>query len=349
MVTRFPLIPTVVAVAAALCSSLAFAATEEARRLLNEGRAAQALNVLETHLEGSPQDAEARFLRGLALSRTGRRDQAIEVFANLTRDYPQLPEPYNNLAVIYAQQGDYEKARDALEAALATHPSYATAHENLGDIYAALASASYNRALMLDESNPTARQKLKLMERLGASLPATRPNLSAPAEQPATAATSPAGSSDAAAASSVSSASDASSPAVDRAAPPAAATPAAAAPSSTAERATRERISAAVYDWAQAWQKQEVEAYLDAYAPDFDPAGGLSRSAWEAQRRDRVSSPNRIVVRVRDPDIQIVSPDRARVTFQQEYESDNYSDVTTKVLDLRRVDDRWLILRETTR
>ena len=179
MVTRFPLIPAVVTLVAALCSSLAFASTEEARRLLNEGRAAQALNVLEKHLEGSPQDAEARFLRGLALSRTGRRDQAIEVFANLTRDYPQLPEPYNNLAVIYAQQGDYEKARDALEAALATHPSYATAHENLGDIYAALASASYNRALMLDENNPSARQKLKLMERLGASLPATRPNLTA--------------------------------------------------------------------------------------------------------------------------------------------------------------------------
>ncbi|MCR9091656.1 tetratricopeptide repeat protein [Algiphilus sp.] len=341
MVTRFPLIPAVVTLVAALCSSLAFASTEEARRLLNEGRAAQALNVLEKHLEGSPQDAEARFLRGLALSRTGRRDQAIEVFANLTRDYPQLPEPYNNLAVIYAQQGDYEKARDALEAALATHPSYATAHENLGDIYAALASASYNRALMLDENNPSARQKLKLMERLGASLPATRPNLTATERSDST----PVQPSDDAPASA-----GATTPTETATPAPASSAPAAApAPTSTAERATRERISAAVYDWAQAWQNQQVDAYLDAYAPDFDPAGGLSRSAWEAQRRERVRSPERIVVRVRDPDIQIVDSDRARVTFQQEYESDSYSDVTTKVLDLRRIGDRWLILRETTR
>jgi len=348
MVARFRLIPMVAALAAALCSSLAFASTEEARRLLNEGRASQALNVLEKHLEGSPQDAEARFLRGLALSRTGRRDQAIDVFSNLTRDYPQLPEPYNNLAVIYAQQGDYEKARDALEAALATHPSYATAHENLGDIYAALASASYNRALMLDEDNPSARQKLKLMERLGASLPASRPNLTAPAEsasggQEATAAADAGGTGNASEAA-AGAATGAPASIADSAAQPAAA-----APTSSAERARRERISAAIYDWAQAWQNQNVEAYLDAYAPDFSPAGGLSRSAWEAQRRERVSSPDRIVVRVRDPDIQVVSPDRARVTFTQEYESDSYSDVTSKVLDLRRSGDRWLILRETTR
>lgn len=348
MVARFRLIPMVAALAAVLCSSLSFASTEEARRLLNEGRAAQALNVLEQHLEGSPQDAEARFLRGLALSRTGRRDQAIEVFSNLTRDYPQLPEPYNNLAVIYAQQGDYEKARDALEAALATHPSYATAHENLGDIYAALASASYNRALMLDEENPSAREKLKLMERLGASLPATRPALTAP---PAAADSGQASATDSGSPQPPVDAPEASGDAAS--APTSTADSAAsaptAAPMTSAERARRERISAAVYDWAQAWQNQNVEAYLDAYAPDFNPAGGLSRSAWADQRRERVSSPDRIVVRVRDPDIQVVSPDRARVTFEQEYESDSYSDVTSKVLDLRRSGDRWLILRETTR
>ena len=142
------------------------AALDEAQALINGGNYVEALNRLDAHLKQVPQDAEARFARGLVLVKLNRTEQAIAAFADLTRDYPQLPEPYNNLAVLYAQQGDYEKARDALEAALATHPSYATAHENLGDIYAALASAAYNRALMLDQANATVRQKLRLMEQM---------------------------------------------------------------------------------------------------------------------------------------------------------------------------------------
>ncbi len=34
------------------------------------------------------------------------------MFRGLIEDYPELPEPYNNLAVIYAQQGEYDSARD---------------------------------------------------------------------------------------------------------------------------------------------------------------------------------------------------------------------------------------------
>ncbi|MGB0213651.1 L,D-transpeptidase Cds6 family protein, partial [Algiphilus sp.] len=89
-----------------------------------------------------------------------------------------------------------------------------------------------------------------------------------------------------------------------------------------------------------------MAAYLGAYAPDFTPAGGLSRDAWESQRRDRVGAPDTITVRIRDPEIQIVDAERARVVFTQEYDSDSYSDVTNKVLDMRRVGDRWLIIRE---
>ena len=179
------------AIAAVLAaSSQAFAAgvMDEAQALINQGQYDQALRTLDAHLNKVPQDAEARFARGLVLVKMGRGSDAQQAFADLTRDYPQLPEPYNNLAVLYAQQGDYEKARDALEAALATHPSYATAHENLGDIYAALASAAYNRALMLDQENGAVRQKLRLMEQLD-TLPQQTANLPPPIEPPAVPAT----------------------------------------------------------------------------------------------------------------------------------------------------------------
>lgn len=328
----FKLLPFAAALLAAAVTLPAQADTEQARKLLAEGRAGQALRVLDEQLAGSPQDAEARFLRGLALSRTGRRDEAIDTFKKLANDYPQLPEPYNNMAVIYAQQGDYEKARKALESALATHPSYATAHENLGDIYAALASASYSRALSLENSDKgSARQKLRVLEQLSSTGTVTA---SAPQASEG-------------GADRLDERAEGAEPEEASAMAPPAQAPAAA--SSASERATRERISAAVYDWAQTWQNQDLDAYLAAYAPDFQPAGGLSREAWEAQRRERVGSPERIRVRVRNPNITIVNDERARVTFEQEYESDTYSDVTNKVLDLRRSGDRWLILRETTR
>ena len=141
-------------------------AVADAQKMMQRGDYAAALSALDAQLRSNPQDAEARFVRGLALTQLDRVPDAIRAFADLTRDYPQLPEPYNNLAVLYAQEGDYEKARDALEAALATHPSYATAHENLGDIYAALACAAYNRALMLDQGNRGVQQKLSLISQM---------------------------------------------------------------------------------------------------------------------------------------------------------------------------------------
>ena len=79
---------------------------------------------------------------------------------------PELPEPRNNLAVIYAAQGNYPMARAELELALATAPDYAIARENLGDVYARMAAAQYERAAALDKTNRSAAQKLKLVREL---------------------------------------------------------------------------------------------------------------------------------------------------------------------------------------
>jgi tetratricopeptide (TPR) repeat protein len=159
----------VLCVAWLMLAAPAFAASpavDDAQAFIAKGQFEQALARLDSHLRSAPQDAEARFTRGLVLVRLNRNDDAAKAFTDLTRDYPQLPEPYNNLAVIYAQQGDYDKARDALEAALATHPSYPVAHENLGDIYAALAAAAYGRALSLDQNNSAVKAKLSLINQL---------------------------------------------------------------------------------------------------------------------------------------------------------------------------------------
>jgi tetratricopeptide (TPR) repeat protein len=308
-------------------------AVEEAQALINKGQLEQALKRLDAQVKSAPQDADARFLRGIVLTKLNRNEEAIKAFADIARDYPQLPEPYNNLAVIYAQQGDYQKARDALEAALATHPSYATAHENLGDIYAALAGAAYNRALMLDAGNQTLRSKLALIEQLGggafapkaAAVPVT-PITPRPPPAPAVAATVP-------------------SPAAP------AAQPAQALPGPTGagfSEGTAASLRGALNSWSRSWSEKNVDAYLSSYSADFAPEGGLSRSTWESQRRDRITRPARIKVTVSDAQFVSMEDGRVSATFVQEYESDNFSDRVTKVLELRE-QGGWKIVREYTR
>ncbi len=135
-------------------------------KLLKGGQLDQANQKVDAYLAAKPRDAQGRFLKGLILTEQNKTPEAIAVFTKLTEDYPELPEPYNNLAVLYAGQGQYEKARQALEMAIRTHPSYATAHENLGDVYAKLASQAYDKALSLDSSNSTAQTKLALVKEL---------------------------------------------------------------------------------------------------------------------------------------------------------------------------------------
>lgn len=101
-----------------------------------------------------------RFLKGVAQANAGQTEAAIATFVLLTEEYPELPEPYNNLAVIYASQQQLDKARSALEIAVRNNPNYPVAHENLGDIYARLAHDAYARSLKLNGSNRALKLKL---------------------------------------------------------------------------------------------------------------------------------------------------------------------------------------------
>ncbi len=168
-----------VALAAALCSPHVVHADDvsDVTQLMRSGKLVEALARADQYLAAKPRDPQMRFLRGVVLTETGRRADAIAAFTALTEDYPELPEPYNNLAVLHAAQGDYGKARAALELAVRTNPGYATAHENLGDVYARLAAQSYARAQQLDTANAGIQPKLALIRQLfpaGAARPANK-------------------------------------------------------------------------------------------------------------------------------------------------------------------------------
>jgi Flp pilus assembly protein TadD len=117
-------------------------------------------------LAKNPRDAQMRFLRGVILTELKQPAEAREVFRRLTEDFPELPEPYNNLAVLYASEGQLDSARAALEMALAAAPNYSTALENLGDVYLQMAADAYQRAAKLDPSNRQAGAKLALSREL---------------------------------------------------------------------------------------------------------------------------------------------------------------------------------------
>jgi Flp pilus assembly protein TadD len=112
-------------------------------------------------LNTDPKDTQLRFLRGVLLTELGRRDDAILLFRQMIQDFPELPEPYNNLAVLQASGGDLDSARETLEAAIRVLPSYGLAHENLGDIYLRLAQRAWEHAEFL---NPA--QAARVQERL---------------------------------------------------------------------------------------------------------------------------------------------------------------------------------------
>jgi Flp pilus assembly protein TadD len=135
-------------------------------QLYKSGNPGQALERIDAHLAHKPHDSRMRFLKGVILTEQVRRPEAIAVFTELTQDFPELPEPYNNLAVLYAAQGNYLRARETLEMAVRTHPGYATAYENLGDVYAMLASQAYEKAAQLDRNNVTAPRKLAMTREL---------------------------------------------------------------------------------------------------------------------------------------------------------------------------------------
>lgn len=139
---------------------------DEVSKLHRAGQHEEALKRAERFLTGKPRDAQMRFLKGALLADGQRHTEALDLFLRLTEDFPELAEPYNNLAVLYARQGQFEKARAALEVAVRNNPADPVAQENLGDIYALLASQAYARAASNDPASLDAPSKLALIRQL---------------------------------------------------------------------------------------------------------------------------------------------------------------------------------------
>jgi tetratricopeptide (TPR) repeat protein len=139
---------------------------EEIKVLLKNGSYADAEILTNQSIVNNLNNPELLFYRGIIETNQGKKNQAIDTFRDLTERFPQLPEPFNNLAVLYAEKGQFRLAKEILEQAIKTNPSYLTAHINLGDIFTKMASEAYNKALEIDKSNNIAITKLSMITQL---------------------------------------------------------------------------------------------------------------------------------------------------------------------------------------
>lgn len=320
------------------------------QRLMKQGQMPQALEKVDSYISTKPKDAQGRFMKGLILTEMARATDAIAVFTKLTEDFPELPEPYNNLAVLYAQQKQYDKARTALEMAIRTHPSYSIAHENLGDVYAKLASQAYDKALQLDSSNTVTQSKLSMIKELisTSSKPAAKPAQAAAPSNAEPAKTAVVDSSVQAPAPVPSKPLEKSpEPVAVSKAPeskPAPTEMAAEKPPAAASN-TEPDVTKALNAWVSAWSRKDVKSYLNAYASSFETPKGMSRKAWEAERTQRIDKPGKLQITIDSTKVSI-NGDKATVNFRQHYSSSSLKSSTRKTLVFVKSGSRWLIQQE---
>ena len=288
---------------------------DRVQRLIQAGRMQEALNNVDAYLDEHPEDAQGLFKKGIIHAQLSQSEQAIAIFERLTQNYPELPEPYNNLAVLLSAKGEFEQARQVLLAAIEAHPGYATAHENLGDLYVNLAGRSYGNALQIERQNTKLQTKLAMINDLAS------PTQSSPPRNVV---------------SLVTSASTVPMPTSDTQAVTV----------SLPQEDEIKLILATVDDWAQAWSAQDANAYLSFYAADFRLPANMSRASWETSRRNRIAKPKTISVVVDDPKVEFADSTDAFVTFQQTYRSDVYRDQVRKRLQLHKQGNHWQIYQE---
>lgn len=369
---------------------------QEISQLVNSGQFDVALSKLDVYLAQHPKDLQAEFLKGVTLTSLNRQGDAIAAYKKVIEQSPDLPEPYNNLAVIYAQQGQYDKARQVLQLAINSHPSYATSQSNLSEVYSQLAVEAYDKALTPNTEKNTEQDKTKVRSKLvliKSLLPADPKAAQAviamqqkqsvvlvakaqPEPLPVKPATPPASNVVALAPvvpampkvgavapkpveakpAEVQKPAELNTPPV-KVAPvvaPVVVAPAVSKPepekpmSSKPAEATsnKQALDEVVQNWASAWSKRDVAAYLGFYASNFVTPNGESRKDWEDMRRDRIAKPKSISVEVSDLKVQMESDGHARIRFKQSYRAGSINMRTTKTLVLKQAGNRWRIEQE---
>lgn len=292
------------------------------QQLIVQKQYAKAIQSGEQTLRQAPQDSNTRFLTAYAYQMTGKTDQAIKMYEDLIRDEPQLPEPRNNLAMIFLAQGDYDRASQLLVSAINTRINYAIAYNNLSQVYKGIASEAYRRAI--SESSEPAKYthdiELTAITRLDHSSAESQTQIgSLPTSEPVL--------------------------------PKATVTEA---PVAEVASATPSLVNIAnldtlmiekVMSWAKTWSSKDFDNYKASYAPDYRDKF-KTHEQWVQYRRGRILRPGDIKVDVSNFSIKQRNSSTVTVDFTQAFSSPNYSDRVVKRLYFERLGNQWKIAKE---
>ncbi len=314
-------------------------------KLLKDGRYGEAEKEIRQAQAADGDSAQLKFSACVLLAQQSAAKKAIACFQQLSQAHPEMPEIYNNIGVLYAGIGVQLEARKWFERGLKQQQAYAVLHQNLLNLQAEINRNAYAAALQLDISKSNAPPKLSLLGKLtslpeatspllsssGVALPGKATALVAPVVGPEVAKGQLAGKL------------TQTSPVMS------ASVQAAESPDKTTDLNDPSQVRETVQAWANAWSKKDLNAYLKAYSPSFNPGVNLSRSAWEAQRRDRIMSKKQIQIELSDFNIsfsKVNAKATATATFLQSYQSGTIVTVGRKTLELSEDKGQWLITRE---
>jgi len=287
-------------------SHYSFADISKLNKLIEEKDYLNAKKIVEQLLDSDKENPQLLFINGVLLSELGEIDEAINVFVSLTKSHPALPEPYNNLAVLYAQNGNFDLAKTALEKSIKTHPSYATAHINLGDLYTRMASESYNQALQIDKSNKNAKTKLSLIKKLFNFQPINKNIVLTEGGEQKTQSSNEI---------------------------------------KNIENIINEKILVMIDNWKNAWMNQNFDQYIGYYSDNFKNNKEMDLEKWKQFRKPRVINKPSINLKLENIEIS-KNKNLYNVSFTQIYQSGDINSTTKKTLLIELIDDQLKIVNE---
>jgi len=301
---------------------------DSARILFKQGNDTAALSQLKQLIASDASQYQAWFLQGMIQTRQHQLDAAIASFQQVIQLQPKLAAPYNNLAVIYNEIGDYHAAVKALETSLALNPNYMTAQENIGDLYVKLAADAYKQALKHD-NNPILRQRYEYLLRIHQPTHIATPAVANPASSSVHA--------------------TATTPIHQKklVIPRHPTTPlkprSASSPDITAALAV-------VEGWRAAWSKRDPDAYFATYSDQFTfPQRFDSRQAWMNYKRWAMHKRTYIKVELEHIQPRIISSNVIRVVFLQHFRSNSFNSDASKEMTLEKNQGQWKITHEISR
>lgn len=297
---------------------------QDVQQFLDRGDFKGALDMIEQGLEKDVTDQKLLLAKGYLLVKLNQLDAATEYYKILKAHLTDNPEPGNNLAMIYRMRGEYELAIQTFEQIIEAFPDYAHAYENLGDTYIELALNKY-QAGFDSSGRKSLQKKLALSQKFHQIAIDSSAKPTQESQQIANTSKTTSTSSD-------TNTADESSQA----------------PSAEADK-SKERIVKSIETWIKDWMSQDADRYLSHYSDKFTPGKNEPLARWIKRKKNILLHAKNIKLKLSDLDI-MLNPDKGLATakFKQEYESNNFKDVSKKTLHLEQNKGRWLILKEVS-